>query len=163
MDRPRTGESMPGPPHQLATAPAPRRSRFRELLTRLAPRWLAVPGAGGPLAATEKQPLVAEPPSGPVASGLVSTRSSRWRVGLRRLFLGVVPFVGSAVAVAGAFRSFYGGPMLARSVFAAGSLGWLAAAGVVRLLRRRDVERRGFRAEYALAWIGLLWAALARW
>jgi len=76
--------------------------------------------------------------------------------------------MASALAVAWAFRVFYGGPMLPRGVFALGSVFCFAWATLARLgwrgqtwLGDTSVERLDQRILHVLYWIGMCWAALA--
>jgi len=76
--------------------------------------------------------------------------------------------MASAVVVGVAFRAFYPGPMLSRSVFAVGSLFLFASATLGRLgwvaqswKGDTSVERLDHRIFHVLYWIGMLWGTLA--
>ncbi|MCI0353789.1 MAG: hypothetical protein L0099_01940, partial [Acidobacteria bacterium] len=76
--------------------------------------------------------------------------------------------MASAVLVGVAFRAFYSGPMLSRSVFAVGSLLLFASATLGRLgwagqswEGDTSVERLDQWILHVLYWIGMLWGTLA--
>ena len=144
-----------------------RRGGWRLVLARLTPRWFA-----GPLPTSHELVRAPTAPAHEVTSdsldeslavaGQATTGRPR---PLRQAAVRFAAWLVSAVGVALAFRVFYDGPMLPRTVYAGGAPVWLAAAALVQLARRSSPVPNDstFRPTIprVLFWIGLLWAALA--
>lgn len=139
---------------QSPTPPAPAAPRpgfWRSVLALLAPRRFG-------------ESLVQADHDSELSRDAAITRLERLRGVLAKSLVSMA----SAVIVGIAFREFYAGPMLPRTVFAVGSLFLFASATLGRLgwagqswKGDTSVERLDQRIFHALYWIGMLWGTLA--